>query len=151
MQHSAGRKGVAPIVGTVLLMVIGVAAVGLVGGLIISSLKNQPSLSPTLSCLDAQQDPPLRITAVCYNASSRELHVSIARKESAFAFSSLLVSLFESTGARSSFLCGEGCGLCQLGAIGHTKQYYLSSPLQPDTLRISAQGCEFGERTIVAC
>lgn len=151
MQRCVGRKGLAPIVGTVLLMVIGVAAVGVVGGMIMSFLKNQPSLSPTLSCLDAQQDTPLLITSACYNASSRELVIGLARKESGFTYDSLLVTVFERTGARSSFICGEGCGLCQLGSVGSTKQHYLPSETQPEKISIGAEGCEFGERAVVLC
>ncbi len=150
MQHCVKHKGLAPVVGVVLIILIGVIAVAALG-VYVFKIKDAPQLSPTVTCLDAQTRSPVRITSACYNATSKGVQLGLYREDVGFAYSSLLFTL-EGTGSSTSWTCGEGCGLCSLGALGTTKQYY-SLPLDamPSILKVLANGCELVSRDIGIC
>lgn len=161
MQHCVKRKeprfphaspslrGLAPVVGVVLIILIGVLAITALG-VYVFKLKDAPQLSPTVNCLDAQTLHPFLITNACYNETTKNVQIDLYRASTDFAYASLLFTL---EGEKSSsWLCGEGCGLCSLGAQDSTKRYY-SPALDsvPSALQVHANGCELESKDVGVC
>lgn len=143
------RRGLAPVVGVTLMILVGVVALVAIGAFIFT-LVNKPQLSPTVSCFDAQTEQPFMVTSACYNVSSKIVHVDVYRVASGYVYDSLLFTL---QGAKSSsWTCGKGCGLCTLGKIGETKRYY-SLPLddKPASLEVFANGCSLASSFLSSC
>jgi hypothetical protein len=132
-----------------MLMLVGVIAVVGIGAFVLH-LTDKPRLSPTVSCFDAQAEPPLSITGACYNRTSQQVQIDMYRIATSFAFDQVLFTLEGTTS--SSWTCGKGCGLCVLGSVGETKRYYsliVSTP--PTSLAVLADGCELSRASVSLC
>ena len=144
------KRGLAPIVGVVLLILLAVAGVIVLGGFVLE-LAKQPSLSPAFSCLDAQTSNAFTLQSACYNSSSQSIRVIVQRSESALP-ANMIFTILSLTGESTSYRCGEGCGMCMLQLPGETKTYYFNyQGSKPDSVEVVGAGCSLGQVTIGSC
>lgn len=117
------RKGVAPIVTTAIMISLIVAAMAILGPLILDAIRG-PMLSPAVSCSDMRTFQPVRMTDICYTNES-EIKIKIERTFDDIEVPSLTFSLDGGAGIRT-WECSPACGNCEVLGPGETKYYYLT-------------------------
>ena len=133
VRRYVNNRGLASIVSVVVLVLLVVVAVALLTGLIMK-LVDTPRLSPLVDCLSAQQSPPVLVQAACYNRTTGTVVASVVVRQAS-------VTNFMLTTRATSFVCGEGCGLCQLGAMNEAVTYYFPFSTNPEYVQSSVAGC----------
>tara|TARA_Y100000034_G_C6527429_1_gene227198 strand:- start:50 stop:490 length:441 start_codon:yes stop_codon:yes gene_type:complete len=141
------KKAVSGIVATVVIMLIGIAAVAIVAVSIKSVVNEDVLLSPA-KCLEMQTSPPLEITSACLNSETGrvELNVKRSRKE-------LEISQIDFRIAEDTWSCGPTCGNCNIPIPGNSQNYFFEPSIleQADSLEISVSSCLLGKKDIKPC
>ncbi len=152
MQRILGRKGLSDVVVAVMLILVGIAAVSLIGFAVLQ-VARVPSLSPEFSCFDYKAKQVLSIQDACYDNSNGEIIVKVKRSlESKFVVEQIEFIL-DSAGGSLVWKCGyEGCG-CRVLNLGEMKNYYFDVTGMTKTEKISLKvgDCGLDERIVRDC
>ena len=117
------RKGIAPIVSLAITISLIIAAMAIVGPMILDAIRG-PMLSPAVSCNDMRTFQPVRMTDLCYTSES-EVKIKIERTFDDIEIPSLTFSYDSAAGIRT-WECSPACGNCEVLSPGETKFYYLT-------------------------
>ena len=151
MQSIKNLRGVADVVASVLLIIVVVAAVGLVAVFVIRAV-GEPKYSPLVSCIEMQTSDIVKIERACYNANSNEVEITLKRNfvETDISHLNFEVSSSEGGGA---WVCGEFCVECFVLEPGIRKTYYfnLEELKSVGEARVGIDSCNLGSISIVDC
>jgi hypothetical protein len=145
------KTGLSQMVTTLLLVMLGIAAVGVLAGIILK-IVNVPKLAPEFSCLEWQLNPPLSIQQACYNLGTGDMEVSLYRGDDKYDIERIFFQVQTSDGSHI-WQCGENCGECLVLSAGDNEKYYFNASGfgEPKRISLSLFGCTFSERGISAC
>ncbi|MBI3334110.1 hypothetical protein HYZ97_01365 [Candidatus Pacearchaeota archaeon] len=135
------------VVAVVLLMLVVVAALGVLGTVVLKLTKS-PQLTPGVSCLDIKVQGPPIIQAACYNATTQEVQVTIFRPGASIE---LIELEFILSSINQRWQAGGSCEHCTLLEKGSTKTYYLSSGAHPETATLAVGSCTLDTKTVPVC
>lgn len=149
------KKALSSVVITVLLILIGIAAIAIISTFLISYLNDSSTqLSPQISCLDMQSQTILKINSACLNSENNEIEISLTRSISDIKIENINFIL-SSERESSSWLCSESsnkqeCGDCIVLNEGETKTYFfsLNANENPTSAIISIDSCKLNSREI---
>ena len=145
------KRGVSGVVTTVMLILLGMAAVSIAGVYIMQVVKS-PALSPELSCFDMQVNQDFQVNGACYNVSDGELMVIVQR-----SFEDLGISSFDfvfgGDGDSTSWRCGGTCGFCKVLDSGEMRKYYFdfSDLDKPKEVEIRIDSCGLAKTKVTTC
>ena len=137
----SGRRGVAGVVVTILMVLITITSVTLVGGFILNFVKN-PGLSPAIDCFNTQLESGIVLERACYNAELDEVEVKVARSLDEDLALEEFVLIVTGTEDSASWACGQSCGSCDMLASGETKTFSFS--LDDDFGELESVGVRVG-------
>jgi hypothetical protein len=139
MKEIINKKALSSVVTTVLIVLLAIAAVGIISGIAIRTI-NKASLSPEYNCIDAITNKPITIEKACIRGNETEITIILNKDINSIKF-------VTSLGAeRKSWSCGGSqCG-CTLPEKFKTKTYYF--PLKADKITLFAEQCESDTKDI---
>ena len=151
MQNIKNREGVADVVASVLLIIIVIAAVGLVA-VFITRTVGEPKYSPLVSCIEMQTSDIVKIERACYNANSNDVEITLKRNFAEVDISHLNFEVSSGEGG-GAWVCGELCGECFVLKPGIRKTYYfnLEELKNIGEVRVGIDSCNLDSINVVDC
>ena len=147
------RKGLSDVVTAVMLILIGLAVVGLLATAVFNFV-NPASFSPAFNCIDWKSNQVLTLDDVCYSSEDDEVLVRVKRTlDEGFDVEGFSFILESEGGESFSFGCGSvGC-LCEVVGIGSSKNYYLDVSGLDKIARVvlGFEGCGLDSEKIEEC
>lgn len=146
------NKGLLSIIYTIAIILIGLAAVALLGINVIK-IVNNPQLGPQTFCTNLQISPPLSILDACYRASTGDLEIRTLRTNEATQLSDVTFAVSVAN-ERLIWSCGNVCGSsCILQEPGDIKSYYLNinSPVNSVQISVYIGSCDVQTKEIITC
>ena len=147
-----GRRGISGVVATVLLILLSMAAVGIIW-VAISQFAKSPQLSPEVQCSSFQYGTTIYIERACYDATNNEVEITIKRGISGdFDIQSLGFVIYSDKDS-ASWRCDKNCLDCKIVDLGNSKTYYfdVSGLGTPRSAALMANSCNAGSATIGSC
>jgi hypothetical protein len=137
------KKALSDVIAEVLLISLTIAAIGVVGYLIMPMIKSDTNLSPVISCIDLKSSSPLTIQDTCFNQQTKDIELKVARIAKDLDINELSFTI-KSNNDIKSFICNSNCTSCEIIQSGKVKTYLFSYSgfNNPTSLTISINGCE---------
>jgi len=121
--HPLTRRGLSDVVTAVMLILVGMAIVGIVATAIFN-LARAPSLSPEWNCLDIKTNQMLTLEKSCYDSEEDEITIMVKRSlDEKFEIDQLDFVLDADKGSSTWSCGGENCN-CEIVGVGNSKLYY---------------------------
>lgn len=152
MQDILNKKGLSDIVVTVMLILVGIAAVSLIGFAVLQ-VARAPSLSPEFSCFDYKAKQVLSIQDVCYDNLKEEVNVKLKRSLDDKLGVEQIDFILDSSEGSSVWKCGcEDC-LCDVLGAGGVKSYYfdVSGLAKTEKIILKVGDCGLDEKIMRDC
>lgn len=146
--NNANRRAVSDIVVTVLLVLIGIAALSIVAVYINGTIKSV-SLSPKLSCIDMQLQNVLKINRACYNSQTNEIEIAVQRAIADFNLEKINFVIDKGVSS-TSWVCQDTCSNCKIPEPGKQKTYYFLSE-KADSVAVSIDSCILDQKELADC
>ena len=146
------KKGISGVVATVLLILLSMAAVGIIWA-VISQFAKSPQLSPEVSCVNFQYGTTAYIERACYDSTKNEVEITIKRGiASEFDIQSLGFVIYSDKDS-ASWRCDKNCLDCKIADLGNRKTYYfdVSGLGKPGSAALMANSCNAGSVAIENC
>ena len=124
------KRGVSNIIATILIILVSVAAVGILWFYITNTIK--PALSPENSCFDFSINSPIKIDSACFNPASGNIEIKITRSFDSPPLNNLNFFI-NSDSISHGWSCSNACGTCSILNKGESKKYYFNSENQNNT------------------
>ncbi|MEK6898944.1 MAG: hypothetical protein AABW79_02505 [Nanoarchaeota archaeon] len=140
------KRGLAPIIIGILIILISIVAITIIWTSIKPTL-----LSPQNSCLTAELNPEIIIQSACYDQEAQETILVLERKiDSSISEIGIIIS---NSQENEKFSCSNACGTCTLLSAGERKTYYLANENldDPKTLTITSNKCKIQSESIKNC
>lgn len=146
------RRAQVGIVATIVLVMVGVVAVGVLGTIMFRFLQ-KPEIKAEISCLEMQLKKPVYFEKACYNESISELRADARRTIEDVPIGTLGFVIDFENGNSASWSCDSNCLDCSILDIGNRKSYYfdVSGLGQPNKISILADSCGIGSISIERC
>ncbi len=144
------KKGLSSIIASLMIILLSLAALGIVWQIVEKLTKPELILSPK-SCLDMQLSPPYTLDRVCYNSTTKELIVSIEKKYE-YNIESLYLIVNEQNSQSSKWCCGKQCPNCILPlSILSQKDLFMPIDLKPDKISLEINDCILETKDVIDC
>lgn len=152
MRNLMNKKGVAEVVGVVLLVMLTTTAAVVIAGYINEMLYDSGvQLAEGIDCLDYQTSLALQIERACYDAEKGEVQVEVDRELSNLEVPLLDFVIYSESGS-SSFSCGSSCGNCQILGTGSKIYYFdMENVQEQESVTLHIGECVLDEQTIREC
>lgn len=148
--YCLNKKGTADLLGTVILVLLGLSLIAIIS-LTIFNFIQQPTLSPEYSCPILQSKNILEIRSVCYNQETSNIETRIARTtDESIEIDSIQFILNDNIETTTQH-CGNTCGGCKLMQPGNTRTYSLEGNEDQKTISLRFNNCILETRNIGIC
>lgn len=147
------RKALSDVVSNVLLIMVGMVAVGIIA-MVIKQFAAMPQFSPQFSCIDIQTDRHIFLDSACFNQSANEVQIAVKRNlNEKFDITNLDFIMDFDGKSSTSWTCNSGCGNCLTPELGNRKIYYFDVTMlgKPTTINLMANTCNLGKLQIKPC
>lgn len=145
-----GRKGMANILAVLLLILLGIAAVILLGFYIYKTLNN-PVLAPAFNCLELQLERKISLQGACYDSEKGDVVLNVRRLGDGLQVDRIYFVLGLEDGRRKRYCCGGECESCDILEDGSSEDYYLEGEGLEREVALEVFGCEIDEKEIKSC
>ena len=145
------KKALSTIVATLLLILMGMLAAGVLWMAISNLTKPDTLLSPQ-KCFEMQSYKPLNIQKVCYNSERQDLVVTLT-KSSYYSTMNIPIDSLEFVIDSQSFICSNSCPNCNIPMQNEqTKEYFFQfQEGKPQEISLSINNCFIEKRNIENC
>lgn len=140
------KKALAPIVATLVIILLTLIAISIVW-ITIKELTKDVALSPEMNCLDVKIQPPIKINSACYNSEKKQINLELKRNLEKIPIESILVS----SDTNSEWRCSSSCGNCIILSEGEAKTYFLDEETKPNEIILKINQCEIETKEITDC
>lgn len=143
------KRGLSAMITSVALILLSLVAGSLLSYFVFNL--GTASLSPAISCTEAQLTAALQIKSACYDAVSHQMQVQIYQDPQSSGISDAVVQLV--TGELSEqWTCGTlSCTSCSLPGKGETNTLRLPSNTIPQMVALKVGECVLDSRQPVLC
>tara|TARA_Y100000310_G_C20608394_1_gene776722 strand:- start:145 stop:585 length:441 start_codon:yes stop_codon:yes gene_type:complete len=140
------KKGLSNVISVVIIIMLSITLIGILSTGIFNIL-NDPTLSPSQSCLVLDSKNVLEIEHTCYNDLTKDLEVTVRRSGDKTLFlNSIQFTLDDSI----TWECGNSCGTCKLLQPGNSRKYFFNT-IEAKSLALKANNCLVDLEKISIC
>ena len=146
---SKNKKALSAVVGTFLLILLGIATVSTVW-ITFKSLSDQVLASPEISCFEMSKgiSQEISIEKTCYNSETQKLEIKLKRLSQNFQIDEMAF-VVENAEETEEWCCGKGCANCDILESG-VKTYFLETS-EPKEITLKLENCVMETKKIYAC
>ena len=147
------KIGLSGAVVTVLLIVMGVLAVGIIGIFVLNFTKSV-DFSPETSCFNLDTKKEIVIARACYNSESNEIEIILNRISDDIDFDNIYFLIGKDIRTEGKWCCGDDCDSCGILGQGSKKYYFDVSEFDVENLKnvkLTGFDCFLDEKEIVNC
>lgn len=143
------KRGISGVVTSIALILVSLVAGSLLSYFVFNL--GTTSLSPAISCTEAQITGSLQIRSACYDAISRQTQVQIYQNPESSGISDAVIQLVAGESSEQ-WTCGTlSCTSCSLPNKGETNTLMLPSDTIPQMVALKVGECVLDSRQPVLC